>query len=85
MNPSLPRDLETICLKCLEKDIPRRYPPAQALADELGRFLRGEPIWARPVSPPERVWRWCRRQPVRASLIAALVVVTLAWISTEKN
>ena len=75
MNPRIPRDLETICLKCLEKDRLRRYATAQALADELGRFLRGEPIRARPVSPPEKVWRWCRRKPALAAAVGVVVLV----------
>ncbi len=93
LDPSLPRDLETICLKCLEKDQSRRYQTAQDLADELGRFLNGQPVLARPIGPTGKAWRWCRRQPVRAGLIAALVVVFMAgttgvlwqWRRAEDN
>jgi eukaryotic-like serine/threonine-protein kinase len=77
LNPSVPRDLETICLKCLEKERSRRYPTAQALADELGLFLANEPIQARPLGPGGKVWRWCRRKPQVASLAGAVIVTFL--------
>ena len=80
LNPSIPADLETICLRCLEKSSARRYPSARAFAEELGRFLRGEPIVARPVSLPTQLWRWGCRRPLVASLVGALLVVTLAGI-----
>jgi eukaryotic-like serine/threonine-protein kinase len=72
LNPGIPQDLETICLKCIEKDPARRYPTARAVAEDLGRFLEDKPIMARPISAVGRSWRWCRRKPVVASLTAGL-------------
>ncbi len=80
LNAGIPRDLETICLKCLEKEPGARFGSAQELADELGRFLKGEPIRTRPISAWERTWRWCRRKPALAGLAGAMVV--LAVVST---
>src|SRR5262245_17118725 len=77
LNPALPADLETICLKCLEKDPDRRYQTAQELGEELGRFIRDEPILARPVSQGEKVWRWCRRKPLVASLSATTLALLI--------
>jgi WD40 repeat protein len=75
VNPAIPADLETICRKCLQKEPERRYLSAQELADELTRFLGHEPIRARPISPPEKLWRWSRRKPLLASLILLVQVV----------
>jgi WD40 repeat protein len=80
INPAVPLDLETIVLKCLEKSIPRRYATAEALADDLRRYLEGRPILARPVGRLGYAWRWCRRQPVVASLIAGVALTLVAGI-----
>ena len=77
LNPTVPLELETVCLKCLEKEPDRRYPTAQALAEELGRFLENRPILAHPTGPAAKVWRWCWRKPALASLGAGVIVLLL--------
>jgi hypothetical protein len=76
---TIPPDLETICLKCLEKSPTTRYPTAQALAEELDRFLKGEPILARPASAVRKTVSWARRHPNVLVALAALVMVALAF------
>ena len=76
LNALVPKDLETICLKCLEKPLELRYQSAGELAGELQRWLRNEPIRARPLGAAARVWRWRRRNPTVAGLVVAIVLLT---------
>ncbi len=81
LNPGVPVDLQSICLKCLQKEPARRYASAQDLALDLGHFLEGKPVLARPVSSVEKGWRWCGRRPLLASLSGALVITVILGIA----
>ena len=81
-NANVPGDLETICLKCLEKEPRKRYASAKELAEELRRFLAGRPIRARRISPLARAWRWCRRNPTLATAGSLAAVATLVTLVT---
>ena len=91
LNPSVPADLETVCLKCLEKEPGKRYATAQMLAEELGRFLEGKPVLARPMGRLAKAGRWCRRNPRLASatgvallsLLIGLAGATWQWRRAE--
>lgn len=83
LNSAVPRDLATICLKCLEKRPERRYRSAADLRSEFQRFLEGRPIDARPVSSVERAWRWCIRNPLPAALTSILFVSMAAGTSVS--
>jgi serine/threonine protein kinase/tetratricopeptide (TPR) repeat protein len=94
LQPTVPRDLETICHYCLSKLPAKRYGSAKEVGEDLRRYLDGRPIKARPVGLPAQIWRWCRRKPALAGLIVALVlvvsigigsVVSLWWQAAESE
>ncbi len=88
LNREIPRDLATIVHKAIAREPVQRYSDAQALRNDLGRFIEGRPIQARRISAPERTWRWCRRNPVIAGLLVAMVVALAGvfglWLRSER-
>src|SRR5258708_7892134 len=95
LQPRLPRDLVTICLKCLQKEPRKRYGSALELAEDVERFLSGKSVTARPTGLPEQAWRWCRRKPAVAMLTATVALLLLAvamgstlsalWLRDQRN
>jgi eukaryotic-like serine/threonine-protein kinase len=81
LNASVPRDLETVCLHCLEKQPSHRYASALLLADDLARFQAGEPVHARPIGPAGRAWRWAQRHRAAAAALAAIILALAAVIA----
>ena len=79
--PGVPKDLDTICLKALQKPTHRRYPTAEAMAEDLRRFLDGEPIRARPIGPAERFAKWVRRKPARAATLGTGLLAAAALLA----
>jgi WD40 repeat protein/serine/threonine protein kinase len=77
LNADIPLDLETICETAMLKEVDKRYQTAEKLADELGRYLRGEPIEARPITRLDRAWRWCKRNKLTSSLVASIAAVLM--------
>jgi eukaryotic-like serine/threonine-protein kinase len=90
VNRRVDRDLEAVCLKCLAKDPARRYPTAEALAEDLERWQAGEPTRARPLTQAARLWRWCRRKPLAVAAAAGLLLAVLTaagfsgWVARDR-
>src|SRR4029077_5304097 len=78
LRPRIPRDLETICLKCLQKEAHKRYARAADLAADLQSYLKGEPVRARRIGRPAQAWRWCRRKPLLAGLAFSVAFLAIA-------